>query len=265
MKISVITVVYNNCSTLADTIASVNAQDYTDLEHLVIDGGSTDGTVEVIEAHADKISYWVSEPDKGIYDAMNKGLRAANGEVIVMLNADDVYAHNQVLTKVMQVFEDETIEGVYGDLVYVKPDNLNQVVRCWYSGNYKSGYFLWGWMPPHPTFFVRKAVYDKYGFFDTQLRSAADYELMLRFIHKQGIKLAYLPEILVKMRTGGLSNASLKNRLQAAREDRKAWKINHLNPFFFTIWLKSFRKIPQFFLRYAIQTPTKADYQSKSF
>jgi glycosyltransferase involved in cell wall biosynthesis len=247
LKVSIITVVYNNCNTLLDTIHSVASQDYTDIEYIVVDGNSTDGTRELITANQHLISHWISEPDKGIYDAMNKGLRMANGEIVAFLNADDFYTDKSVISKVVAAFQKNKTDALYADLIYINK-NKTKTVRTWKSGAYKAGDFLWGWMPPHPTFFVKKEVYLKYGLFDTSLRQAADYELMLRFIHKYNISLCYLPEVIVKMRVGGQSNATLKNRLIAFKEDTKAWQINQTSPYFFTLLLKSIRKISQFLI-----------------
>ena len=248
MKISIITVVFNNVDTLEDTILSVSSQDYRDIEYIIIDGGSTDGTLDIIKSNVDKISNWASEPDEGIYDAMNKGLGIATGDVIGILNADDIYHGQEVISCVMQKFINESAEAVYGDLVYINKEKT-KIIRYWQSGIFSKNNFLWGWMPPHPSFFVKREIYEKYGPFNTSLSSAADYELMLRLIHKHRISLLYVPQILVQMRVGGKSNATLKNRLNAVREDAKAWKINELKPYFFTVALKSFRKISQFFLK----------------
>jgi glycosyltransferase involved in cell wall biosynthesis len=247
LKISIITVVFNNVHTLPAAIESVVSQEHPDIEYIIIDGGSTDGTLQVVQNHARHISLWISEPDKGIYDAMNKGLRMATGEVVGILNSDDFYESPQVLSQVAKVFENPDTEGVYGDLAYVNKDN-SRVIRYWKSGKYRKNDFLWGWMPPHPAFFVRRKFYAKYGGFNTHFRIAADYELMLRFIHKNQLRIAYLPRILVRMRVGGVSNSSLQNRLRATREGWQAWKMNALHPYFFTVFLKSFRKIPQYFL-----------------
>ncbi len=250
MKISIVTVVYNGVNTLRDCIESVLGQTHSNVEYLVIDGGSTDGTVELVRSYGSRIAVFRSEPDQGIYDAMNKGLALATGEVVGILNADDVYAHPGVLQAVAEAFADAQVGGTYGDLVYVASDNLAVVQRYWRAGTYRPGAFRWGWMPPHPTFFVRRAYYARWGSFDTRLRSAADYELMLRFIHRHGLTVRYIPQVLVRMRAGGMSNASWRNRLRANREDRLAWRFNDLRPHFFTLTLKPFRKIVQFLKRH---------------
>ena len=246
MKISIITVVYNGVQTIRQCIESVLGQDYPSIEYIIIDGNSTDGTQEVIRSYGKAVSKFVSEPDSGIYDAMNKGIQIATGELIGILNADDFYAFPSVLKEVAAQLSSGNYEACYGDLQYVDASNEAIVKRQWNSGKYSSGAFLSGWMPPHPTFFVRKEVYDKFGKFRLDLGSAADYELMLRFIHKNGIRVTYVPKVLVKMRVGGVSNSTLKNRLAANRNDLKAWKINNLRPRFYTLWLKPLRKLIQF-------------------
>jgi len=218
------------------------------VEHVIVDGGSADGTLDVIERYQADIAHLIKGPDRGIYDAMNKGILAATGDVVGILNADDFYAHGDVLAKVVEVFTDKTIDSCYGDLVYVDAADTGRVVRSWHAGPYDLNRFHWGWMPPHPTFFVRKRVYEKYGLFNLNLGSAADYELMLRFLLKHRIKVAYIPEVLVHMRVGGVSNSSLKNRLRANANDRRAWEVNGLKPYPWTLWMKPIRKIPQYFL-----------------
>ena len=254
MRISVVTVCYNAASTLADALDSVLSQASPpdapfDLEYIVVDGASTDGTLDVLAPYRDRIATLISEPDQGLYDAMNKGLRAATGDVVAILNADDVYASNTVLAQVARTFQDSNAEAVYGDLNYVAADNLSQVTRRWKAGAFSPGAFRRGWMPPHPALFVRRTCYDRWGLFTLALRSAADYELMLRFIHRHGMTIDYLPETLVLMRAGGVSNASLKHRIRAHREDWKAWRMNGFHPSVFTMLAKPLRKLPQFLSR----------------
>ena len=245
MKISIITVAYNSAKTIEDTLNSVVNQDYRSIEYIIIDGGSTDDTLQIVEKYKSQIAFILSEKDKGIYDAMNKGIASATGDIIGILNSDDFYTHSHVLSKIVSEFK-PGIDGVYADLVYVDPVDTAKTTRTWKSGNYKVGAFLKGWMPQHPTFFVRKEIYDKYGAYTLNLRSAAYYEFMLRVIHKHVIKLAYLPETIVRMRAGGASNASLKNRIKANKEDRLAWKMNDLRPQLFTHLRKPLSKIFQF-------------------
>jgi glycosyltransferase involved in cell wall biosynthesis len=245
MKISIVTATYNSAATVRDTLTCIANQQHPFVEHIIVDGLSKDNTLSIVKefSHVAKI---VSEKDKGIYDAMNKGVKLATGDVIGILNSDDFYTGPEVLTKVAAAFEDPSVEAVYGDLQYVKQDNVDRITRTWKAGTYQKKYLYYGWMPPHPTFFVRRQVYDKAGFFNIALRSAADYELMLRILLKYNASARYIPEVLVKMRTGGVSNASLQNRFKANKEDAKAWKLNDLKPYFFTLWLKPLRKVFQF-------------------
>lgn len=227
---------------------SVRSQDYGNVEHILVDGASTDGTVDVIKQFP-HVAGWISEKDSGLYDAMNKGLGMVTGDIVAILNSDDIYADHTVISRVCEIFIREQTDSVYGDLQYVANGDTNKVVRTWKSGSFNRQNFYYGWMPPHPAFFVRKHVYNDVGLFNTSLRSAADYEMMLRILFKFNKKAAYLPGVLVKMRTGGLSGASWKHRLRANREDRLAWIMNDLHPPFFTLLLKPLRKIPQFVLR----------------
>ena len=246
MKVTIITVVFNGAKTIRQCIESVLSQDFPEIEYIVIDGNSSDGTQEIVSGYGTKIARFVSEPDGGIYDAMNKGIQLATGDVVGILNADDFYAYTSVISDVAAKMKAEDVKGCYGDLVYV--DSADEVVirRKWISGDYKEGAFLNGWMPPHPAFFVRKELYSEHGLFRLDFGSAADYEMMLRLIHKAKIKVAYIPKVLVKMRTGGVSNSNIKNRIAANRNDQRAWKENNLKPHFYTLWLKPLRKILQF-------------------
>ena len=243
MKVSIITVSYNSAKTIEETIHSVLNQDYKNIEYIVIDGASADKTVEIINRYKADIAHVVSEPDKGIYDAMNKGIKIATGNLIGILNSDDVYQNSSVISDIINALEGN--DAVYADLVYVQQNNLNRIKRVWKSGKYKVDSFLYGWMPPHPTFFVKKECYTKYGLYNTNLNSAADYELMLRFIHKNKITVGYYENVIVKMRLGGVSNITIKNRFKANREDKLAWKINNLKPKSFTFILKPLRKLKQ--------------------
>lgn len=245
MKISVITVSFNSAATIRDTLESVRCQTHPAVEHLVIDGGSTDHTAEIVGAYR-HVSRWLSEPDHGLYDAMNKGIGLATGDVIGILNSDDFYAHPKALAAVARTLEKTNAGSVYADLKYVHPRMLGRTVRYWRSGSFSPDHFRYGWMPPHPTFFVRREFYEKLGGYDLSFRSAADYELMLRFLYKHRISTCYLPEVIVHMRTGGLSNASWRHRWHANREDRRAWIKNGLRPAPYTLLLKPLRKIPQY-------------------
>lgn len=245
-KVSIITVCYNSERTIEDTLQSVINQSYPNIEYIVIDGISTDKTLSIINKYKDKITTILSEKDNGIYDAINKGIRLATGDIIANLNSDDFYIDNNVITDVVATFEKEKTDTLYADLYYVDAFDTNKIVRYWKSKQYQEGLFLKGWMPPHPTFFVKKEVYQQYGLFDLQFKSAADYEIMLRFIHRFKTSIAYLPRVIVKMRVGGVSNASLKNRIKANQEDRKAWKVNGLKPHAFTLIFKPLSKLFQF-------------------
>lgn len=246
-KVSIITISYNSAETIEDTIQSVASQTYPNIEYIVIDGNSKDGTQDIVKKYENDIACFISEADKGIYDAMNKGVKNATGDIIGILNSDDFYNDDQVITDVVQRFEDSQCEGLYADLVYVHRDNPDKVIRYWNSGEYSEGMFLKGWMPPHPTFFVLKEKYDELGSYNTELRSAADYELMLRFIHKNKIELSYLNRVTTKMRVGGQSNVSLSNRIKANREDKRAWEMNDLKPGQLTFIRKPLSKIKQYF------------------
>jgi glycosyltransferase involved in cell wall biosynthesis len=246
MKVSIITVARNSASTISATIDSVLAQQHSEIEYIIVDGASVDGTQEVVERYGARISRFISEPDRGIYDAMNKGLTLASGDVIGILNSDDEYADDRVLTDVVRRLEDSGADGVYGDLVYVDRIDTSRVLRRWKAGDYRYGAFKWGWMPPHPTFFVRRVIYERFGCFTSDFRTAADYELMLRFIHRYKRPVTYLPRVVTRMRAGGASNFSMLQRIEAYREDHRAWCENQLSPGFTTLLLKRLRKISQF-------------------
>lgn len=248
MKISIITPAYNSAKTIKDTIDSVLSQKDIELEYIVVDGGSSDDTLSILEGYGDAISKVISEPDKGIYDAMNKGVRLASGDVVGILNSDDFYANELVLKSVLSLFTAE-VDAVYADLVYIDQEDSDKVKRTWISGPYKEGAFKKGWMPPHPTFFVRKEVYEKYGAYTLDLKSSADYEFMLRVIHKEKIRVAYLNEVILNMRVGGQSTASIKNRVKANREDKQAWLMNGLKPGKLTLIRKPLSKVTQFLKR----------------
>jgi glycosyltransferase involved in cell wall biosynthesis len=248
MQFTIITPTYNSAATVEDTLQSIAAQDHAEVEHIVMDGGSTDGTLGIVGRYG-HVARVISGRDRGIYDAMNKGIAASSGEVIAFLNSDDFYAHSGVLGAVAAVFKGEMADAVYGDLQYVSDKDVKRVVRHWKAGVYRADAFKWGWMPPHPSFFVRREVFERLGGFNLDMSTAADYELMLRFIHKYRIRLAYIPEVLVKMRTGGASNASFGARWRANRKDKEAWSVNELTPFWFTLQLKPIRKLTQYILK----------------
>lgn len=230
MKVSVITVAYNSAATIADTLRSVAGQSHTQIEHIVIDGASKDATLNIVRREGGHVARVVSEPDRGIYDAMNKGLRLATGAVVGFLNSDDFYASPDALAKVAKVFDDPSVEACWGDLCYVKQDDATQIVRYWQSSPFAPGRFTRGWCPPHPTFFVRHRVYERLGGFDLGYRMANDIELMVRFIEVHGINTRYLPELLVKMRIGGASNSNWNAILLQNREIWRALKTHGLSP-----------------------------------
>jgi len=248
MKVSIITPVYNNKETITDCINSVFYQTFNNIEYIIVDGGSKDGTVEEIKnnPNIEKIIL-ISEKDNGNYDAFNKGLRICTGDIIGLLNSDDIFANNIVIEKVVKIFKENMIDGLYGDIQYVDKNNINKVVRNWKSGEYYPGKFKYGWHPPHTSLFLKRNIYEKYGLCNDKLFIAWDYELMLRFIHKHKIKIKYLPEVLVKMRMGGKSNKSIRNILIQTIEDYNAWKINGLRGGLLAVILKKLRKIPQYF------------------
>jgi glycosyltransferase involved in cell wall biosynthesis len=248
LKISIITVCYNSAETISDTIASVASQEYSDREHIVVDGASRDGTVDIVK-NAPSVTKYISEPDKGIYDAMNKGLALATGDVIGLLNADDFYADETVLSQVAEVFKVPSVQACYADLIYVDQHDTSRVIRYWKSRDFKLGLFKQGWMPAHPTFFVRKAVYEKLGGFDLQFPRQADFELTMRFLEIHQIKSRYIPRIWVKMRMGGASNNSIKGVIKGNLEAYSACKKHQLSVSPLFIVKKVLSRIPQFFAK----------------
>lgn len=248
MKISIITVCFNSADTIEDAIKSVLGQDYKDIEYIVIDGGSTDGTLDILTKYQSRISRYVSEPDEGVYDAMNKGIRLSSGDIVAILNSDDTYANRSVVSEIIEFIENNNLDGAYGDLLYVSKDDLEKVTRVWRPGKYKRGAFRYSWVPPHPTFFCHKYLFERYGFFDTKYRIAADFELMLRFIERHQIKVGYLPKIIVKMRTGGKANI-LRGMIRGNWEIMSSFRRNNfrLSPWFFIF--KPIAKIAQLFKR----------------
>ena len=254
-KISVVTVVFNNAATIEDTILSVARQSFSDREHVIVDGASSDGTLEIIAKHRQKIASLLSEPDEGLYYAMNKGIRLAKGEIVGFLNSDDMYADEGVLQEVAATLEDPRVDACYGDLVYVRQDDPGRVVRYWKSRDYAPGLVERGWMPAHPTFFIRKRVLEEVGGFDTAYRLQSDYELMIRLFVARGIRTVYLPRILVKMRMGGHTNRSLRNVVRGNLEAYKACKANGIpvGPLFIARKITS--RLPQFLRRPSRRIP----------
>jgi glycosyltransferase involved in cell wall biosynthesis len=240
MKVSIITVVWNNKTTIKDAIDSVLGQTYENIEYIIVDGASSDGTVEIVQSYGDKITKFISESDKGLYDAMNKGIGLATGDIVGILNSDDFYIDNNVCERVVKEFEEKQVDSVYADLVFVKPENLDKTVRYYDSSHFSPEKFAYGWMPAHPTFFVKKEVYDKYGVFKINYKIAADYELLVRFLAKNKINYSYIKKPIVKMRTGGASTSGIKSNYILNKEIIKACKENDI----YTNWLMVLSKYP---------------------
>lgn len=249
LKISVVTAVFNARETIASALDSVRGQTWAGVEHVVIDGASTDGTLEILRANLDERALLVSERDRGIYDALNKGIARSSGDVIGFLHADDVYADNRVLERIAAAFADPAVGAVYGNLQYVKKDDLEHVVRHWLSSPFSARKLAWGWMPPHPTLYVRRAWYERLGGFDINYRIAADYHMMLRLFTQSGLNPVYIPEVLVKMRLGGASNRSLSNVIRKSREDLDALRRTGVGTFggWGALAWKNLGKVGQFF------------------
>lgn len=245
-KISIITAVLNRRSTIGSAIRSVQSQTYYNIEHIIQDGGSTDGTLDIIKQTMNSSTSFVSEPDCGIYDAINRGIERASGDIIGLMHSDDVFHNPMVISKVASAFADPKVDLVYGDLEYVSPNNLSKVVRHWVAGEYHPTLLKRGWMPPHPTLYLRRSVFDEYGSYDCSLQIAADYDAILRFLGRANLKIVYIPEVLVKMRLGGESNRSLKRIIRKSLEDLIAIRRNGVGGMM-TLLLKNLRKLPQFF------------------
>jgi len=246
LKISLITVCHNAEKTVSQTIQSVINQSFKNIEYIIIDGASADNTTQIINLYKQHVNIFLSEPDSGIYDAMNKGIKLASGDIIGMLNADDSFADNDVLTAVAETYHRQKARIIYGDLNFVNPDG--KVVRKWKSGQYSSTSFNWGWMPPHPTFYCERALFSEYGAYSLEYGTAGDYELMLRFMHLNKVNAFYLKKVLINMKVGGVSNRSFHNRLKGLFFDFRAMADNRILLPAFTLMLKPLRKINQFFI-----------------
>jgi len=248
MKISIITVCYNSAETIEATIESVISQDYKDIEYIIVDGGSLDGTLDILKKYRDQIHKYISEPDYGIYDAMNKGINLATGDIVATLNSDDIYADKTIISTMVDYIKSNALDAAYGDLAYIDRDNADHVTRFWKPGEYNKGAFSHGWVIPHPTFFCRKEIYEKYGYFNDKFQVAADFELLLRFVEKHQINLGYLPKLIVKMRTGGKANV-LRGIIRGNYEIIRSFRLNdlRLSPWFFIV--KPITKISQLFTR----------------
>ena len=248
MKITVVTATYNCASTIGDCLRSVAGQTHPDVEHIVVDGASVDGTVKMLHQHASQLSRIISEPDKGIYDALNKGVANASGDIVGFLHADDLYADNTVLEDVAVAFQDPDVDAVYGDLTYVQKADIGKVVRYWRSSPFIRSNLAKGWMPPHPTLYLRRGVYERFGGFDLSYRIAADYDFMLRVLGAVNGKVTYLPRVLVTMRLGGESNRSIRNIIRKSAEDLRALRSNRVGGLT-SLVLKNGSKLLQFVRR----------------
>lgn len=248
MKFSIITAVYNRANLIGEALDSVRAQQGVTVQQVVIDGGSSDGTLDAIWARSSGDVLVVSEPDKGIYDALNKGLRLADGDIVGIMHSDDFFADKDVLADVQRAFEAKDVDAVYGDLDYVARDDTSRVVRHWRAGPYSRAALAWGWMPPHPTLFVRRDVIASWGGFDPMFRISGDYDAVLRYFARGKIRATYLPRVLVKMRMGGESNRSIRRILVKSQEDYIALRRNQVGGIGALIW-KNFSKVGQFWLR----------------
>lgn len=246
MKISLVTITYNSSSTLRDTMDSVLSQTYADIEYIVVDGASKDNTVSIIKEYEPRFNgrlHWVSEPDKGLYDAMNKGIRMATGDVVGIINSDDFYHRTDVVAKVAEAFKNKDVQAVYGDVRFVNPDNLDKTVRYYSSRNFSPKRFRYGFMPAHPTFFTYRNYFEEFGYYKTDYKIAADYELLIRFLHTHRLKAKYLPLDFMKMRTGGASTASVKSNILLNKEIVRACKENGIWTCMPLLFMKYFIKV----------------------
>lgn len=245
LKISLITVCFNAENTINQCIQSVFSQNFKNVEYIIVDGGSTDKTVEIINQYKDKINIFLSEPDDGIYDAMNKGIKLAGGDIIGMLNADDSFADNNTLSTVAEAFKQSNARIIYGDLDFV--NSHGSIVRKWRTGQYSHGLFNWGWMPPHPTFYCKRELFHQFGYYSLEYGTAADYELMLRFMHLNRINAFYIKKVLIGMKIGGISNKRIDNRVKGLFFDLKAMRNNDILFPLITLIFKPLRKVNQYF------------------
>ncbi|RIW14373.1 glycosyltransferase [Algoriphagus lacus] len=242
MKVSIITVTFNSSETLQDTINSISFQDYPDLEYIIVDGKSKDGTVDIIKNNLDVVSKWISEPDKGLYDAMNKGIRMATGDIVGIINSDDFYHRPDAISQLVNTFQEFGAQCVYADVRFVKPENLEKTVRYYHSSRFAPHKFKRGLMPAHPTFFTYRKNFEKFGYYKTDYKIAADFELLVRFLHKHKLSYQYLPLDLMKMRTGGLSTKSWKSNIIINQEDLRACRENGLETNYFWLYSRYFKK-----------------------
>jgi len=247
MKISLLTVSYNSETTIKDTIESIRSQDYDTIEYIVVDGNSKDGTVQIIKSYDSVVTKWISEPDKGIYDAMNKAIGLATGEVVGILNSDDFYFDSTIISKVAAAFENQAIDAVFGDLIFVDPNNLQKTVRTYSSAKWNPSKFAKGFMPAHPTFFVRRKYYEQFGVFKTDYKIAADYELLIRFLYVNKLRYQYLPITMVKMRRGGVSSRNVTSNIVLNSEIIRACRENGISTNVFKVYPKYFTKLFELF------------------
>jgi glycosyltransferase involved in cell wall biosynthesis len=259
VKVSIITVTYNSEKYLADCIASVRRQTYSNIEHIIVDGKSTDGTLKIIQKNSGSLAHWISETDHGMYDAINKGIKMATGDIIGVLNSDDMLASADVIMDIVACFDEKRVDSVYGDLVYVDPSNPKKVMRYWKGLSYKRSRFNYGWMPAHPTFYIRRELIEKFGGYENHYFTAADYEFMARYLYRHKISSCYLSKMIVKMRNGGASNSNIYRRLRANRRDYLAMKRNRIPFAFIVSILKPLIKIPQYksSLGHKVSNPNK--------
>ena len=245
MKVSLITSTFNSAKTVTDTIESILSQDYPNIEYIIIDGASTDRTIEIVESYGNQITKFISEPDRGMYDAMNKGINLATGDIIGILNSDDFYADKSVISNVVNTFIESGSDSIFGDLVYVNPTNLTKVTRYYSSAHFHPKLFAYGWMPAHPTFFVKRWAYEQYGVFQTTYKIAADYELLTRFLAKHKLSYTYVPQVMVRMRTGGASTTNLMSNWILNSEIIRACSENGIKTNWFKVLSKYFKKVFQ--------------------
>jgi glycosyltransferase len=248
MKISIITATYNSVDTIADTLHSLNQQSYQDIEYIIVDGASKDNTLGVIKELCPRVTRVISEPDEGIYDALNKGIEAATGDVIGFLHSDDLFSYSDAVKDIVTQLKSSNYDAIYGDLQYVSKNETDTVIRLWKSGVYFKEKLKNGWMPPHPTFYMKRNLYEKFGLFDLSFKISADYDSLLRYLWTYDVKMTYLPKVVMKMRVGGASNRSLKNIIIKTQEDITVLKKHNI------FWprallIKNVSKITQFIFK----------------
>lgn len=246
MKVSLITATFNSSNYISDCLRSINNQNYNDIEHIVVDGGSTDSSVNLVKSNSIHLKHLVSEPDRGLYDALNKGLNFASGDIVGFIHSDDFLSSDNIIDEIVKEFKKNKIDGLYGDLVYINKKENKKVIRYWKSKSFEFKILHKGWMPPHPTLFLKKSVYKKHGLFDLNYSISADYDFMLRILSDKSLKFGYLPKVITKMRVGGESNRSLKNIILKIKEDYMIIKKNNVGNFL-TLIRKNTSKIKQFF------------------